>query len=88
LLQRAQTASKLTPEIAGLIAGDLYKTFTVADRIFLLRQAADDYQLTPEALEKYIFVIGRRRKTLREDAKLIEEYLIGKGALPRFPEED
>jgi hypothetical protein len=40
-----------------------------------------------EAIEKYIFVLGRRRKALREDAKLIEEYLIGKGALPRFPEE-
>jgi hypothetical protein len=87
LLERAKAASTLTPEISGLISGDLYKTFTVADRIFLLRQAASDYQPTLEAIEKYIFVLGRRRKALREDAKLIEEYLIGKGALPRFPEE-
>jgi hypothetical protein len=87
LLDRAKAASKLTPEISGLISADLYKTFTVADRIFLLKQAARDYQPTVEAIEKYIFVLGRRRAVLRDDAKLIEEYLIGKGALPRFPEE-
>lgn len=85
LLEKAKIASKLTPEMAGLVAGDLYKTFIVADRIFLLRQATDDYQPSLEAIEKYVLVIGRRREVLRRDALLIEEFLVGKGALPRFP---
>jgi len=88
LLERAKAASRLTPEIAGLVAGDLYKTFTVVDRLFLLRQATSDYQPSVETIDQYIFVIGRRRKTLQDNARLLGEYLIQAKALPRFPSKD
>jgi hypothetical protein len=86
LLERAKAASKLPPEIAGLIAGDLYKTFTIVDRVFMLRQAVADYRPSIEAMEKYIFVVNRRKEKLQDDARLIEAHLVGKGALPKFPE--
>lgn len=86
LLDRAKAAAKLAPEISGLISSDLYKTFTTSDRIFLLRQAPSDYRPSLEAIEKYIFILGRRRSALQEDAKLIEAYLINKGTLPDYSE--
>jgi hypothetical protein len=86
LLERAKTAAKLPPEIAGLITGDLYKTFTIVDRIFILRHASDTYRPSIERFEKYVFVINRRREILQRAAKFIGEYLVKEGALPRFPE--
>jgi hypothetical protein len=85
LLDRARSAARLPPEMAGLIADDLYKTFTTVDRVFLLRQAPEEYRLTFASIEKYIFLVSKRREKLQSDAELLESYLIGAGALPRLP---
>ena len=88
LLQRVRAASRLNPEIAAFVTSEIYRTYTTVDRIFRLRGASEDFRPTLEDLEKYIFVLSRRRAKLQTAARLIEAQLVENGALPKYVEAD
>lgn len=87
LLDRATAASKLPPEMAGYIAGQIYKVFTTVDRMYALKHASDEFLPTTEQIGQYISLTVLQKEKLQRASGLLEEYLIDIHALPRFPKD-
>ena len=86
LLERAKSASKLTPEIAAYVAGAIYNAFTSVDRILVMRQASDQFVPTNDQVLQYAEIIRAQKTKLERANSLIGEYLIYIGVLPEFPD--
>jgi hypothetical protein len=87
LLDRAKSASKLPPEIAGFVTSEIYKAFTTADRILGLNHASEKFLPSTQQIDQYAKLVSMQKEKLKRTNSLVGEYLIQIGALPRFPDE-
>jgi hypothetical protein len=75
LLARAKLASQLPPAISASVTRAIYGTFTISDRIFMLRGAGADFLPSVEDLEKFIVISQTRQRKLQSAADTVREHL-------------
>lgn len=86
LRDRAKSAARLSPALAGIVAPILYDTFLKVDRIYRFRGASDHAKFGRAELEKHLFITRRRIEKLEEAQDEIGKFLAEFGSMPALRE--